>query len=105
MGTEYEVARTCVMGENQKFVLPEANLNGSGMSLFKAHRDACKALQDAHDAMRSARPHARDYQYPDGGEAFRAAQEQHRALESGVLRAIDALAAVAKDYIRQARLG
>ena len=103
MGTEYEVARTCVLGENQKFVLPECNLNGSGRALYGGHRDAVSALTQALEAMAQARPHARDYQYPDGGVAFRAAQAQHRALEAGVQAAIDALTAVALDYMRQGR--
>jgi len=95
------LARNCVIGENQEFVLPVIDRNGSGKALYKSHSEAYRALNEGLKAMAQVRPHARDYQYPDGGVALRAAQAQHRALEAGVQAAMDALAGIALDYSRQ----
>ncbi len=95
------LARNCVMGENQEFVLPLQDRNGSGRALYNSHSDACMALREALEALAQVRPHARDYQYADGGVALRAARAQHRALEAGVEAAMDALAGIALDYSRQ----
>ncbi|MCP4244721.1 MAG: hypothetical protein GY772_29610 [bacterium] len=95
------LARNCVVGENREFVLPLQDLNGSGRALYKGHSEAYRALNEGLKALAQVRPHGRDYQYADGGVALRAAQAQHRALEAGVQAAMDALAAVARDYSRQ----
>jgi hypothetical protein len=59
--------------------VPSVHLNGTaGDDLLDQQLAAMRALRSAHEALRAAAPNGRDF-YPQGPEAFSAAQDDHRA--------------------------
>lgn len=62
---------------SQELVLPTVHLNGTSANcLLDGYMEARSAVMRAGEAIQAIEFNARDY-YPQGGNAFKVAQEQH----------------------------
>lgn len=77
-------------------ILPSIHLNGTSLQeLLDQTLLAAHALNTALSAMETANPNARDY-YPQGHQAFLAAQEEHQARCRKVKAVLEELAQLAE---------
>ncbi len=77
-------------------ILPTIHRNGtSADALLEQARAAGDALREALDALQGAAPNARDY-YPQGPDAYRAAEAEHAARIGALRRVLADMQALAE---------